>query len=71
MFCKYILENDLFDGNKLTLETISGFYEVIKINKKKYKVSMGEPNILNKYKNLNYEKPINKFSLIINGSRVF
>ena len=41
-FAQYILENGLFDGKKLTLETISGFYEVIKINKKKYKVSMGE-----------------------------
>ena len=69
-FAKYILENDLFDGNNLTLETISGFYEVIKINKKKYKVSMGEPNILNKYKNLNYEKTINKFSVILDGSKV-
>ena len=46
-WCAYVLLNsfkkiDLFNGNKLTLETISGFYEVFKINKKKYKVSMGE-----------------------------
>ena len=32
---------------------------------------MGEPNILSKYKNLSYEKPVNKFSLILNGSKVF
>ena len=63
----YILENALFKGKKLILETISGFYEVIKINKKKYKVSMGRPNILSKYKNLSYEKTVKKFSLILNG----
>ena len=70
-FAKYILENGLFDGNKLTLETISGFYEVIKINNKQFKVSMGEASILNKHKNLYYEKTVNKFSLILNGSKVF
>ena len=53
---------------KLILETISGFYEVIKINKKKYKVSMGKPNILSKYKNLRHmKKLLKKFSLILNG----
>ena len=36
-FAQYILENGLFDGSKLTLETISGFYEVIKINKNNIK----------------------------------
>ena len=35
-FAKYILENGLFDGSNLTLETISGFYEVIKINNKQF-----------------------------------
>ena len=70
-FAQYILENGLFDGSKLTLETISGFYEVIKINNKQFKVSMGEASILNKYKNLCYEKTVNKFSLILNGSKVF
>ena len=70
-FAQYILENALFKGKKLILETISGFYEVIKINKKKYKVSMGEPKILSKYKNLSYEKNLKKFSLILNGDKVF
>ena len=70
-FAQYILENALFKGKKLILETISGFYEVIKINKKKYKVSMGKPNILSKYKNLSYEKTVKKFSLILNGNKVF
>ena len=32
---------------------------------------MGEPCILNKYKNLSYEKTIDKFSLILNGSKIF
>ena len=70
-FAQYILENALFKGKKLILETISGFYEVIKINKKKYKVSMGKPSILSKYKNLSYEKTVKKFSLILNGNKVF
>ena len=70
-FAQFIQENGLFNGNKLTLETISGFYEVFRMNKKKYKVSMGKPNFLSKYKNLSYEKTENKFSLIFNGNKVF
>ena len=30
-----------------------------------------KPNILSKYKNLSYEKTVNKFSLILNGNKVF
>ena len=72
MFAQYIQENGLFNGNKLTLETISGFYEVIKINNKQFKVSMGQPiSILSKYKNLCYEKTVNKFSLILNKDKAF
>jgi diaminopimelate epimerase len=70
-FAHYIIENGLFNGSKLTLETISGFYEVNRITNKKFKVSMGKPSILSKYKNINYDVSTNKFSLTLAGNKVF
>lgn len=70
-FAQYILENGLFNGNSLTIEAVSGFYEVIRINKNKFKVSMGKPNILNKHKNLRYDKAVDKFLLTLDVGKVF